>query len=77
METAVRVLGCYSWLVQKTFDLVAINYRSDALAASSISEAFHVIDIFHLTPLIDILDEFHNAILCDVPRLHKDVFRIF
>ena len=70
------VCGCYHRLVKKTLHLVAINHGSNALAASSIAEAFHVIDIFYLTALINVLDGFYGAVLCHVPGSHEYVFRI-
>lgn len=76
METSFRVFGCYRWLVKKAFDLVAIDHLSNPLAASSIAEAFYVLYVLYLTPLIDVLDGFLCAILCHVPWLHKDVPRI-
>lgn len=63
VKALFRVCGCYHRLVKKTLHLVAINHGSNALAASSIAEAFHVVDIFYLTPLIDVLDGFHGAVL--------------
>ena len=76
METPFRVFGCYDWLVKKAFNLVAVDHRSSVFAASSITGVFHVINISHLTPLIDILDVFHIPILCHLFRLNEDAYRI-
>ena len=56
--------------------MAAINHGSNALAASSIAEAFHVIDIFYLTPLINVLDGIYGAVLCHVPGSHEHVSRM-
>ena len=72
VETAFSVFGGYCWLVEKALNVVAFNRGSDALAASSIAEAFHVLDVLHSTPLIDVLDGFYYAILCYLPRTHID-----
>ena len=77
METAFGIFGRYSWLIEKSSIMVALNHRSDAVVACSIAAAFHVLDVLDLTPLVEALNEFYRAILCHVPRSHKEVLRIF
>ena len=72
METTFGVLGGYCWLVKKALNVVAFNCGSDALAAGSIAETFHVLDVLHFTPLIDVSDGFYYAILCYLPRTHMN-----
>ena len=57
--------------------LVAINDGPNTLAASSIAEAFEIIDILYLTPLINVLDEFYSAVSVHVPGAPEYVSRIF
>ena len=77
MKALFRVCGCYRRLVQKTLHLVAVNNGPNTLAASSIAEAFEIIDVLYLTPLINVLDGFYGAIPVHVPGSHEYVSRIF
>ena len=76
VETAFGVFGGYCWLVKEALNVVAFNRGSDTLAASSIAEAFDVLDVLHFTPLIDVSDGLYYAIICYLPRTHKNAFGI-
>ena len=72
-----RVCGCYHRLVEKTLHLVAINEGPNTLAASSITEAFQIIDLFYPTPLINVLDGLYSGVPFHVSGSHQYVSRIF
>lgn len=76
VETAFGVFGGYCWLVKVSLNVVAFNRGPDTLAASSIAEAFHVLDVLHFTPLIDVSDGLYYAIVYYLPRTHINVFGI-
>ena len=78
MKVLFRACGCYRRLVKKILHLVAINKGPNILAAaSSITEAFQVIDVFHPTLLINLQDGVYSAVPFYVPGSHEYVSRIF
>ncbi|KAM0802754.1 hypothetical protein BDR22DRAFT_887099 [Usnea florida] len=77
VKALFRVCGCYRRLVKKTLHLGAINKGPNKLAASSITEPFQIIDVFYLTPLINVLDGLYGAVPFHVSGSHEYVSRIF